>query len=117
MLSQREIKRRYFHLLMEVSTSNYYKIDLENRVNCYVCTCGHVTKTKDIDAGVTPFLHKCENCGQHAKSTFYNDIAPNQNPTQEWYRPTLEQTLKLRNNEAMIDHIMNGGLDIRNIKP
>lgn len=113
MQSQREIERKYNKLLKDVETNDFYKIDLTNRVNCYVCECGHITKTKDVDAGVTPFMHTCEKCGQMARSTFYKDIAPEQRATEEWFRPTLKQVLKMRKHEGMLDHILQGGLDVR----
>ena len=115
MQSRREIKRKYNKLLKDVETNEFYKIDLTNRVNCYVCSCGHITKTKDVDAGVTPFMHTCEKCGQMARSTFYEDIVPEQQPTEEWYRPTLKEVLKMRKNEGMLDHILQGGLDVRRV--
>jgi hypothetical protein len=88
----------------------------ENRVNCYFCKkCGHITKTVDIDAGVTPFMHECEKCGELAISSFYKDIAPNSSPTQEWYRPTLEESLKIKS-DGLLRHIFSGGLNIRKIK-
>ena len=116
MQSQREIERKYNKLLKDVETNDFYKIDLTNRVNCYACDCSHITKTKDIDAGVTPFMHICEKCGQTAKSTFYRDIAPKQQPTEEWYRPTLKKVMKMRKNEALLDHVLQGGLIVRKIK-
>ncbi len=73
MISQREVKKRYNKLMNDVKTKDFYKVDLTNRVNCYVCDCGHITKTKDIDSGVTPFTFTCEKCKGTAKSTFYND--------------------------------------------
>lgn len=115
MISQREVEKRYSKLLKDVETNDYYKIDLTNRVNCYVCECGHVTKTKDIDPGVTPFFHRCERCGIPAKSTFYKDIIPDQPPTEEWYRPTLKEAFKMRKNPEMLDHVLSGGLVIRKI--
>lgn len=115
MLSQREIERKYNKLLNDVKSNEFNDIDLTNRVNCYVCRCQHITKTKDVDAGVTPFLHRCEKCGELARSTFYKDIAPEQQPTQEWYRPTLKQVLKMKNNEELLNHILQGGLIIRNV--
>ena len=48
-----------------------------------------------------------------ARSNFYNDIAPEQKPTFEWFRPTLKKVLKMR--PAMLDHILGGGLDYRKI--
>lgn len=116
MISQREIERKYSKLLNDVETNDFYKVDLTNRVNCYVCqTCKHITKTKDIDSGVTPFMSHCESCGNYAQSTFYKDIAPDQPHTWEWFRPSLKQVLKMRKNEGMLDHILSGGLELRKI--
>lgn len=114
-MSRREIQRRYEKLMHDVATKDYYtKVDLTNRVNCYVCTsCDHITKTKDSDAGVTPMFYRCENCGGIGRSSFYNDIAPNQRPTKEWYRPSLKEALKLKSYE--LDHVLGGGLLIRKI--
>ena len=111
----KEIKRRYNRLMWDVKTNDFYKIDLTNRVNCYQCSCGHTTKTKDIDAGVTPFMHRCEKCGGMAHSSFYADIIPDKQPTEEWYRPTLKQVLKMRSNPELLEHIFNGGLDCRKV--
>lgn len=113
MKSQREVERKYTSLIKAVETKDYYtSIDLTNRVNCYVCENGHLTKTKDIDAGVTPMFIRCD-CGSMSKSSFYKDIAPNVLPTKEWYRPTLKQLFKMRSNDDMLDHILNGGLELR----
>ena len=111
MKSVREIKRLYNKMLESCG-----KVE-PNRVNCYVCpNCKHITKTIDVDDGVTPFMNTCEICGQFAKSTMYKDIIPWEKPTQEWYRPSLKETLKWRKNESMLEHILNGGLDVRTIK-
>ncbi len=113
-LSKRQVEKRYNKLLADVKKSDFYtSIDLNNRVNCYVCSCGHITKTKDIDSGVTPFIFTCEKCEREARSTFFKDIAYGQNPTFEWYRPTLKQVLKMRKNPAWLDHVLKGGLDYR----
>ena len=111
MKSVKEITRMYNKMLASCG-----KVDA-NRVNCYVCTnCKHITKTIDVDDGVTPFMHTCEKCGKLATSTMYKDIIPWEKPTQEWYRPSLKETLKWRKNEGMLNHILNGGLDVRTIK-
>lgn len=87
-----------------------------DRINTYVCdTCKHLTKTIDVDKGVTPFMHDCVKCGDTAKSTFYNNIEPRLKPVQEWYRPTLEECLKLRKNEPLLEHVFQGGLLNRNL--
>lgn len=110
MLSQREVQRQYEKLMEDVRTNEFYtKINMENRVNCYVCDCGKITKTKDVDPGVTPFLHKCE-CGKLARSTMYRDIKPSLQPTEEWYRPSLHECLKYRDRPNVLNHVFNGGL-------
>jgi len=111
-----QIKEAYSRLTVQVKTDVFYTdIKLNNRVNCYLCkSCRHVTKTRDIDPGVTPYIIECEDCGKDAYSTFYKDIVPDQSPTKEWFRPTMEQTLQM--SEGMIDHILQGGLDLRDIK-
>ncbi len=113
---QQAVKKKYKQLLNKVATSDFYKIDLTNRVNCYICPDGHITKTKDVDAGVTPMMHKCGICNKYARSSFFKDIAPEQEPVEEWYRPNLDETLKLSNNSGLLDHVLNGGLLCRKIK-
>lgn len=117
MESQREIKRRYSALLIKVLTDDFYKVDLTNRVNCYVCKkCAYITKTKDVDSGVTPFQIECECCKGPAHSTFYRDLFPHITPTQEWYRPTLDEVMKMRNKPSLLHHVLSGGLCLRKIK-
>ena len=109
------ITKKYNELLNDVATNDFYKKDLTNSVNVYTCPDGHITKTVDVDAGVTPFMHKCSKCNKWATSSFYKGIAPNEEPVEEWYRPTLEETLKLANNTALLDHVLKGGLLCRKI--
>jgi hypothetical protein len=117
MISIRELQRKYTKLQEQVKTDSYFKIDLTNRVNCYTCTkCGHITKTKDIDPGVIPFMFTCEKCNSTATSSFLKDIAPKQQPTIEWYRPSFSEVLKMRKRPELLDHIFNGGLGCRKIK-
>lgn len=79
-------------------------------MNYYVCLrCGHITKTRDIDKGVTLYVHECEKCGDFARSTFYSDIIPDREPTQEWYSPSLEVISKKSYDPGMLDHVLNGG--------
>jgi hypothetical protein len=115
-LSVREVERQYAALLRDVETKDFYKINLSNRVNCYRCQhCGVITKTIDIHAGVTPFIFECMCCGKDAYSTFYTDIAIKIKPSFEWYRPTLEECLKLRKKPYTLDHVLKGGLLSRKI--
>ncbi len=117
MRSQREVQKSYNKLLQDVKTKEFYKIDLSNRVNCYCCTnCSHITKTIDVDAGVTPMMFTCENCKETARSSFYKDIAPYQKPTIQWYRPELGEAMKLRKNEPLLSHVLAGGLMSKDIE-
>lgn len=120
MKQEKQIRSSYSRLIEDVKSKDFYtSIDLTNRVNCYSCSkCGHITKTKDVDAGVTPFMHSCESCGGDAKSSFYHDIFPAKAPTQEWYRPSLEEVLSLNKSgkASLLEHILMGGLCSRPIK-
>lgn len=112
-VSQREVERKYNKMM----SNDLYKAKApKNRVNCYSCFCGHITKTIDIHNGVTPMFFDCEKCSTSANSSFYNDIAVDQEPTFEWYRPTLKQIMKMRSKPHVLDHILNGGLEYRKIK-
>lgn len=119
MISQREVERQYNKLMRDVATDDYYiKVNAESRVNCYICTskdCQHITKTKKLDPGVIPMMFDCEKCGCRAMSTYFKDYAPNQEPTIEWYRPTLIQVLKMRKRPMELEHILKGGLAYRQI--
>ena len=116
MESQGSVTRRYNNLINDVATLDFYKTDLTNRVNCYSCSDGHITKTKDVDAGVTPMMITCETCNKTAHSSFYRDIAPLQQPTVEWYRPSLKETLKMRKKPNSLEHVLSGGLIYRKVK-
>lgn len=116
MQSQREIEREY---QKHLENPIYQEEIPDNRVNCYTCKNGHITKTIDIAIGTTPFIIHCktEGCSCDATSSFYKDIAPYLQPTHEWFRPTVKETIKFRNkNPGMVDHILMGGLDLRPIK-
>lgn len=113
-VSKREIHRRYAKLMERIDSDDYHKSEKESRVNCYICPNGHVTKTIDLDDGTTPSGLACEECGARAHSTFYKDVVPTKNPTQEWYRPDLKKILKLQG--EMLEHVLLGGLMIRKIE-
>lgn len=87
----------------------------QNKINCYVCKCGCVTKTTEVAHGITPSVLKCESCGSLAEDTKYNDVAPDINPTHEWYRPSFEELLNMLNDEEMVQHILLCGLCIRKL--
>lgn len=110
-----KIENEYNQLMYDVKTHEFYtRINLENRFNCYVCGLGHITKTKDVDAGVTPFIMKCDECGSEAKSTMYRDISPDKPHTGEWFRPSLKRVQKMH--PWMREHVLQGGLEYRKIE-
>jgi hypothetical protein len=111
-MNKQQIEKSYNKLLKDVVTNEFYtKIDLTNRVNCYVCkACQHITKTKDIAAGVTPFMIHCEKCEGIATSSFYKDLVPDRKPTIEWYRPTLKEVIEIGERDGCLDHVLQGGL-------
>ena len=107
-ISKREIAKRYNSMMKLVEGKEIQS----QRINCYTCnSCKHVTKTIDMAVGTTPFMHTCEECGDFAHSSMYNDISPNKKPTQTWYRPSLNDCYKLRRkNPEVLEHIFMGGL-------
>lgn len=81
------------------------------RKNAYECKkCGSYIITIDRDPGVTPFMIKCENCGDMAKSKFYR-VQNWLEPTHEWYRPTTLAGV----DPKYYDHLGRGGLILRPI--
>ena len=107
-ISKREVERQYNKMLKIESLQG----DVEpNRINNYVCnSCKTITKTIDLDKGVTPFMHSCKSCNETAISTFYEDIEPRLDVVEEWYRPSLKECLKLRNKPNVLDYVFQGGL-------
>lgn len=111
-LSKKHVKARYEKML------GLYNQPVQDRFNCYVCICGHITKTVDLHMGVIPMFFKCEQCGGQGTSTYFNDIAPTQQATIEWYRPTLQEALNMRSKfPSLLEHVLNGGLCNRKVKP
>jgi len=119
-MEPKELDGKYSELIEDVKTNDYYDIDLTNRTNVYMCENAHFTKTRDIDPGVTPFMHTCPQCGDFAKSSFYKDSHPSEPPTQEWYRPSLDEcrelNVTLKHSDSILEHVFNGGLLCRDIK-
>lgn len=108
-MNRGQIEKRYNGLVNGIEEKKMY--DGRNTVDRYVCdTCGYMIHTTYRDKGVTPFTMPCTRCGgtmYHTK-TFDKKTVPTYVPVFDWYRPTLEQTLKM--SDAMIEHILAGGL-------
>lgn len=111
MISQREVERKYNKMLKDHS-----KPVTPNHFNNYECRCGTIVKTVDIHRGTTPFIIACPKCGGNSKSTFYNDNLPERFPNFGWARPTLKETIKLRKKPHMLEHVLMGGLVIKEIE-
>lgn len=91
--------------------------DGRGKTNCYTCQkCGKVIKCRDIDKGTTPFMITCEKCQNMMHSSFYmDDIYINVEVSHEWYRPSLEEFVKMEI-QSEIQHVLNGGLLLRKIE-
>lgn len=103
------IKEKYDKLVSEIEGMKMY--DGRGAVDRYVCdTCGYMTHTTYKDKGVTPFTMRCPKCGGDMvhRQTFKKDTVPDWVEVKNWYRPTLDQTLK--ESEPAIEYILNGGL-------
>lgn len=107
-ISEREIERKYSKLIIK---------DAEpNRTNCYTCnTCGHIIKTIDRHEGVTPFMIACDVCKNRSISSMYRNTHPDLEPIYEWVVPTIKEIKKYKKNVGMLDHIFNGGLELKRI--
>lgn len=80
----------------------------------YLCEkCGDLSQYQHIDAGVTPNGMICPSCGGHAVTDSYTGRFASQTPAHylEWFRPSFKQAKKItKNNAALMEHIMEGGL-------
>ena len=112
---KKDITKRYKAMLRELPTAEID--DNTGKVNCYRCDkCHNVTKTIEREKGSTPMGIICPVCGDNAFSTFYQDIAPDKEPTFEWVRPTLEETLEMHNTPIQCNFVLAGGLVRKEIR-
>lgn len=84
--------------------------------NMYTCDECHLSVvTVDIDRGVTPFMMQCKatpNCNGAMTSSCYR-CDQTIEPSYEWYRPEF---IDDGSDEAVIQHLMQGGLMLRPAK-
>ena len=114
MISQRAVISGYNAMLDVVRASKN-----ENTVNLYTCEnkeCVNTVKTIDNDPGKTPLVLDCLKCKGKMKSHFYTDIPEEPQVTMEFYRPELNTVLKKRSNEAYINHVLDGGLLLKDVE-
>lgn len=103
------IEKRYNELVIEIERKIMY--DGRGTVDRYTCdTCGHIIYTTYRDKGVTPYTIKCERCGgtKYHDKTYDKRTVPGYVMVMDWYRPSLEDVLKM--SDGMIEHVLNGGL-------
>lgn len=108
-MKQKQIEKQYNKLVSEIEGKKMY--DGRGTVDRYVCdTCGHIIYTTYRDKGVTPFTMRCRRCGgtKYHDKTYDKKTVPDYVNVIDWYRPTLEQTLKMP--AGQIEHILQGGL-------
>lgn len=103
------IEEKYNELVKSIETKRMY--DGRGTVDRYTCdTCGHIIYTTYRDKGVTPYTMRCSRCGgtKYHDKTYDKKIVPNYVTVMDWYRPSLEDVLKM--SDGMIEHVLNGGL-------
>ena len=110
-MTKKHIKTKYSSMLASIEQNKESMAEKKGMVNCYTCeSCGHVQKLMYADTGVTPFIISCNVCTSgHSKSSFLRDTRPFVIAEQEWFRPSLEETLKLKS-DWELEHVLNGGL-------
>ena len=108
-MTKKQIEKRYNKLIDDIESMSIH--DGRGTVDRYECKkCGAIIHTTYAEKGVTPFSIGCRMCGsymQHTR-TFDNATVPPSVKVLNWYRPSLEATLKM--SEGEIEHILNGGL-------
>ena len=108
-MEKKRIEKEYKKLVDNIENLRMY--DGRGTVDRYVCEkCGYTIFTTYKDKGVTPFTIGCSRCGEtmfHDK-TYEKGQVPEYLVIKDWYRPSLEETLKL--SKGMIEHILDGGL-------
>lgn len=112
MLSQRKTIAAYNGMLSIVNAQK----ESDNTVNLYTCenkSCGNTVKTVDVDRGTTPMVLDCLKCRGKMKSSFYQNIPDKPDVTMEFFRPELNKVLKQRDNQNLMNHILDGGLLLR----
>lgn len=84
----------------------------KGKKNIYLCSdCGHGFVSQDRDAGVTPFMTTCLNCGSMARSMMYaapQEILADVHPAVTWITPPKNEWGKYT--PSTRQHLEKGGL-------
>lgn len=108
-MTKEQIEKQYNKLVSEIEEKKMY--DGRGTVDRYICdTCGHIIHITYKNKGVTPFVMRCPKCSGDMvhKHTFKKDTVPGWVEVKNWYRPSLEEVLKM--DKGTTEHILNGGL-------
>lgn len=108
-MTREDIEKKYNELVKSIETKRMY--DGRGTVDRYTCdTCGHIIYTTYRDKGVTPYTIRCNRCGgtKYHDKTYDKKTVPGYVMIIDWYRPSLEDVLKM--SDGMIEHVLNGGL-------
>ena len=108
-MKKEDIEKKYNELVNSIEKKRMY--DGRGTVDRSTCdTCGHIIYTTYRDKGVTPFTMRCNRCGgtKYHDKTYDKNTVPDYVNVMDWYRPTLEQTLKMC--DGKIQHVLDGGL-------
>ena len=112
-MEKKQIEEIYNKLVSEIEGMKMY--DGRGTVDRYTCdTCGYMMHTTYKDKGVTPFTMRCPKCKgeMYHKQTFIKETVPDFVEIKNWYRPSLEELLKM--DEGTIEHVLDGGLLLEN---
>lgn len=107
---RRDIQKRYKRITKE------YKGDADE-VFCYTCdNCGQTIKVRQKDKGIAPMGIACPFCNGDALNAV--DTARNIPVTHEWYRPSLDEVMKMAEEGRMfmLNFVLSGGLVRRKIQ-
>ena len=102
---RRDIEKRYRKMLER------FKGDTME-ISCYACEqCGQVTKVRQEVVGLTHGGIECPYCHGQANLDMFDQL-PNVSVTHEWYRPTIDEVLKMAEEDRMfsVNFVLSGGL-------
>ena len=118
-MNKKQIKLAYKKMLWQVADRDETNPEQQGLTNCYICkNCHHVDKYYYTESGTTPMVVECTKCKKRGSfSGMMRDLLPNAEPNQEWFRPSLNETLKMAHHPHMLHHVLNGGLLRRPYNP
>ena len=99
---KRDIEKRYKNIIVE---------DNNGQTDTFLCQeCNNIIRTKVTDSGLVPMGIECPFCGKEAYHQ--DEDNPKIDITYEWYRPSLEEVLRMAEEKRLfsVSMILSGGL-------